>query len=157
MTVTSLDGAPRPRVTRRAEQLVVVGICVLGLALRLPGLTSGDLWADDAWLAMAARVPLREVSHLTLTTPLLSYFLAGWIRLDPSSSWWAQLPGLLASIAAIYVVWLLAVEIGVGLFARLAVTLMAACSPGAVEYSLRIKEYPSELLIGALLLYGRWS
>ena len=158
MTVTSLDGAPRPRVTRRAEQLVVVGICVLGLALRLPGLTSGDLWADDAWLAMAARVPLPEVSHLTLTTPLLSYFLAGWIRLDPSSSWWAQLPGLLASIAAIYVVWLLAVEIGVGLFARLAVTLMAACSPGAVEYSLRIKEYPSELLIGALLLYGlaRW-
>lgn len=145
-------------VISRAEKIGGAAVGLFGLALRLPGLTSGDLWADDAWLAMAARVPLREVSHVTLTTPLLSYFLAGWIRLDPSPSWWAQLPGLVMGVAAIFVVWRLAAEIGVGVFARLAVALMAASSPGAIEYSMRVKEYPSELLIGALLLLAlaRW-
>ncbi|MEI6736272.1 MAG: hypothetical protein WCL31_05040 [Actinomycetes bacterium] len=82
--------ALRPSLTRLSLPLIVL----FGLWTRLGGFSSHQLWFDDAWVAVPAKVPLGEAVHMVNTTPLFSIFMRQWILWGPDATWWAQIPAL---------------------------------------------------------------
>jgi len=150
------DMAPLPTSgkVRRLELVVCIGIILFGAAVRLPGLSGGDLWADDAWIALTAKVGLHQALQIAANTPLLGLLLRQWIAIDPGTTWFAQLLPMLAGLGAIPAVWWLARCLRAALWTKAVVALMAATAPAAILYGTRVKEYPFELLFGTLLMVG---
>jgi hypothetical protein len=142
---------------RRLDTAVVLALCGVGAALRAPGLTSTDLWFDDAWAALPAHVGLSKAIHMVVTTPLYSLALRSWIEVRPQT-WWAQLPALVLGVAGIAAVWALVRALGFSRLAAFASGVVITAGPVAVTYSTRLKEYPVDLLCACLVLWlvERW-
>jgi hypothetical protein len=134
------------------EVLGVVGLLALGALTRAHGFTSLDLWFDDAWAAMPARVGLGDAVHMVLTAPGYGLAMRSWIRLDPATTWWAQLPAYVLGLGAIPAVYALARWMRNPRWLAFAAALVVTVSPLAVQYATRVKEYPFDLLAACALL-----
>jgi len=133
--------------------VAVAGAMVVGTILRVQGLTSTDLWFDDAWAALSQRYPLATAVHMTQTTPGWSLAERQWNLLHPGVSWWAQLPQLVLGIAAIGIIAALLRWYRCPRWAVLLGTAVICVSPAAVTYSSRVKEYMADLVLSCLLLF----
>ena len=144
--------------SRRFDIAVVAGLCAVGVALRVTGLTGQDLWFDDAWAALPAHVSLGDALHMVVTTPLYTLSLRQWIILGPHDTWFAQLPALVLGVAGIAAVYALIVSLGFSRLAAFAAGAAVMAGPVTIEYSTRLKEYPSDLLCACLVLWlaDRW-
>jgi len=144
----------RLRASWLARPWIAVALAlVVGTILRLQGLTTTDLWFDDAWAALAQRYPLSTAIHMTQTTPGWSLAERQWNLLHPGVSWWAQLPQLVLGIAGIGVVAALLAWWRCPRWAVLLGTAVICVSPAAVTYSSRVKEYMADLVLSCLLLF----
>ncbi len=146
------EGSAPSAVGPRVALVVLVGICGLGAAIRAHGFTSFDLWFDDAWAATPARVGWSQAVHMVLTAPGYGLALRLWLRLDPTTTWFTQLPAFVLGLAAIPAVygllrWLRTPRVVALLFA-----LVTSVGPILVQYSTRLKEYPFDLLAACLVL-----
>ncbi len=132
----------------------LLSCCVLvGFAARMPGLTSTSLWFDDAWAALASRVPAGTATHMVVTTPLYTMAMRSWIRLDPHSTTWAQLPALVFGLLGIVAVYLLLGVYDLWRPLPLVGALVVAVSPICITYSVRVKEYAFDLVACCVLLW----
>lgn len=134
------------------DLLAMSGASLLALLVRLPGLTRGDLWTDDAWMALPSRYSAQLAGKLAVTTPLFTQLGRLWLRAWPGSTPWAQLLPLLAGVAVVPVVYLLLGRLGLRPGLRSLMAAFAAVAPAAVEYSTRFKEYSTDELLCALML-----
>lgn len=157
------NGQNGPMAVRRAaparmDVVVVLALCAFGVAIRVPGLTSRDLWFDDAWAALPAHVGIGDALRMVVTTPLYTMGLRTWIGIGPGDTWWAQLPALALGVAGIAAVYAL---VRAHRFSSLAAAISAvvvAAGPITVMYSTRVKEYSCDLLLACLVLWlvERW-
>lgn len=146
---------PHSRSVSRVSPLEIVllaALVVLGGVIRARGFTSGDLWFDDAWAAAPARAGLSAAIHMVLTAPGYGLALRSWIRLDPGTTWFAQLPAYVLGLAAIPAAWALLRRLHLPRWSALGAAAILAAGPLAVQYSTRVKEYPFDLLSACVLL-----
>src|ERR1019366_10546543 len=134
------------------ELLVLIGLVVVGAVIRAHGFTNLDLWFDDAWAAAPARVGLSKAVHMVLTAPGCGLALRSWIRIDPGTTWFAQLPAYLLSVVAIPSVWGVVRRLHLPRWTALGAAAVIAAGPLAVQYSTRVKDYPFDLLAACVLL-----
>ena len=149
-TATSAESAPRG--ASWLELAVLVALVILGAVIRAHGFTSLDLWYDDAWAAAPARVPLAKAVHMVLTAPGYGLALRTWLRFDPATTWFGQLPAFVLGVAAIPVVYALLRWFRSPRWVALAGAAVIAVGPLAVQYSTRLKEYPFDLLASCVIL-----
>ncbi len=149
---TRAGGGPAAGSVRAIEVVALVGLVVFGAVLRAHGFTSFDLWFDDAWAAMPARVGLSQAVHMVLTAPGYSLMLRTWVRLDPTTTWWAQLPAYVLGLLAIPAAWGLIRWFRAPRWAAFGAAVVVATSPVAIQYATRVKEYPFDLLSACVLL-----
>jgi hypothetical protein len=137
---------------------LLVALCAFGAAIRLPGLTTADLWFDDAWAALPAHVGWSDAVRMVTTTPLYTLALRSWLQVGPADTWWAQLPAVVLGVAGIAAVYALVRGHGLGRVAALVCAAIVAVGPVTVTYSTRVKAYPADLLFGCLVLWlaERW-
>jgi len=142
----------------RVDVAIVVGLCAFGAAIRAPGLTTQDLWFDDAWAALPAHVGIGDALRMVVTTPLYTLALRTWLIVGPHDTWYAQLPALFFGVAGIAAVYALVRAIGGSRPGASVAAAVLAVSPVAVTYSARVKEYPCDLLLACLVLWlaERW-
>ena len=135
----------------RSRAALLIGL-LIALWVRLPGLTSKDLWFDDAWAALPAREPLHNALQMVVTTP--GYTLANrlWIALSPENTWWAQLPALLFGLLGVVAITALLRQLNLSPFVQLLGAAVVVLSPTTVTYSSRVKEYAFDFLLGVVLL-----
>jgi hypothetical protein len=150
--------SPASRIVARwwvPSSLVVM--LAVGGAIRAHGFTNLDLWFDDAWAAAPARVGWSKAIHMVLTAPGYGLALRLWIRLDPATTWFLQLPAFVLSLAAIPAVYALLRWLRSPRWIAIAAALIVTVNPILVQYSTRVKEYPFDLLGACLLLaLGEW-
>ena len=139
------------RVTA-AECVGVAALLALGAYSRAHGFSNLDLWFDDAWAAMPARVGLSAAIHMVLTAPGYGLAMRSWIRLDPVTTWWAQLPAFVLGLLAIPAVYALIRWLRNPRWVALGAAVVITVSPLAVQYATRVKEYPFDLLAACALL-----
>ncbi|HEV3213585.1 MAG TPA: hypothetical protein VGZ03_09345 [Acidimicrobiales bacterium] len=152
VTARGEQPATTSRPVTAVEVAGVVGLVVLGAFSRAHGFTSLDLWFDDAWAAMPARVGVGAAVHMVLTAPGYGLAMRTWIRLDPATTWWAQLPAFALGLAAIPAVYALVRWLRNPRWVAFAAAVVVTVSPVAVQYATRVKEYPFDLLAGCVLL-----
>ena len=134
------------------ELLVLIGLVVVGAVIRAHGFTNLDLWFDDAWAAAPARVGLSKAIHMVLTAPGYGLALRSWLRLDPTTTWFGQLPAFVLSLAAIPAVFGLIRFFRFPRWIALGAATLVAMGPLTVQYATRLKEYPFDLLACCALL-----
>jgi hypothetical protein len=134
------------------EVVAIVGLLALGAYSRAHGFTSLDLWFDDAWAALPARVGLSQAIHMVLTSPGYGLAMRSWIRLDPTTTWWAQLPAFVLGLGAIPAVYALVRWLRNPRWLAFAAALVVTVSPLAIQYATRVKEYPFDLLAACAIL-----
>jgi len=150
--------AARPRAWTRTDLVAVAALCAFGAGVRIPGLTSRDLWFDDAWAALPAHVGLADALRMVVTTPLWTLALRSWIAVGPGDTWFAQLPALVLGVAGIAAVYALVRAHGLGRLGAATAAAIVAASPVAITFSTRVKEYSCDLLLACLVLWlaERW-
>lgn len=153
-----MSDAAAPSSRRLLDATVVVALCAAGAAWRAPGLTKADLWFDDAWAALPAHEPLSTALRMLVTAPGYELVLRQWIRFGNATTWWDQLPALVLGVAGIAAVYGLVRGLRYPRLAALAAGACIAAGPVTIEYSTRLKEYPSDLLCACLVLWlaERW-
>ena len=151
------NGSVRSLATRlfgdTFDRWCMVAALIVGGVVRWPGLSTTDLWFDDAWAAMPAREPIGTALHMVVTTP--GYTLANRLvlQLNPEVTWWAQLPALIAGMLGIIAIAALLRHFGASRLVIAIGTAIVVLSPTTVTYSTRVKEYAFDFLLGAVLLY----
>jgi hypothetical protein len=138
--------------TGLTEVGIVAALMALGAVIRAHGFTSGDLWFDDAWAAMPARAGLSDAIHMVLTAPGYGLALRSWIKIDPATTWFAQIPAFVIGIAAIPAVWGLLRRLHLPRWSAVGAAAILATGPLAVQYSTRVKEYPFDLFAACVIL-----
>ncbi len=156
MTDTSAS-TPRSSLLARLvgngrSRVGLVAALIAALAVRLPGLTSKDLWFDDAWAAMPARASFRDALHMVVTTPGYTLVSRLWIGLYPEATWWAQLPTLLFGLLGVVAIFCLLRYLNTSELVQWICTAIVVLSPTTVTYSTRVKEYAFDFLLGVALL-----
>jgi hypothetical protein len=142
---------PRGDVGARARLAAQAAVVAVALALRVPNLTTGELYRDDAWPALAARVDLGHAIRLGVTVPGFELFLRTWLAVSRSTLW-AQLPALAASVLGVVLAYRIAHRLGAGHVGGLVAAAVLAVSPIAVLYATRVKQYPFDALDALLLV-----
>lgn len=156
--MTVQDAPASTEATRTARRggivavAVLVALTVFGAVLRAHGFTSLDLWFDDAWAASPARVGWGSAVHMVLTAPGYGLALRLWLRLDPTTTWFGQLPAFGLSIVAIPATYALLRWFRSARAVSLLGALAVAAGPILVQYATRLKEYPFDLLAACVLL-----
>jgi len=133
--------------TKRWEVPALCLLMVFGAVIRAHGFTTKDLWFDDAWAASSARTNLSQAVHMFLTAPGYGFFQREWIRLNPLTTWWAQIPAYVFGLAAIPLTWWLVKWMKFAPWVAMGGALFMAVNPTLVLYSTRVKEYPFDLLL----------
>ena len=121
--------------------------------MRVQGLTRLGLSRDDAWAAMSSWVGIGTAWHMWVTAPAFSFLERSFIGFHPGVSWWAQIPPLVAGIAAIPGIYLLARHFGFARAVGLILALLVCVSPVCIVYSTRLKEYGTVFLMTCAVLW----
>ena len=120
--------------------------------IRATGFTRFDLWYDDAWSASPAKASFSQALHMGVAAPGYSLLQRSWIRLDPNSTSWAQVPAFVFGIVGILAIFALVRMLRFSRFMTYLTTGLVVLSPIAVTYSTRVKEYAADFILGCLLL-----
>ena len=131
----------------------ITGLLALGIWTRATGFSAYDLWFDDAWAALPAKVPLSTANHMVTTTPAYSLALREWLQLSPGSTAWAQVPSFVAGLAGIVAIFALLRYFAFRQPLPWLGALLVAVGPITSTYSTRVKEYAADLLVACALLY----
>jgi Dolichyl-phosphate-mannose-protein mannosyltransferase len=139
----------------KRQRLLLAGIVAAGLAVRLAGM--GDrLSADEGYSWLVASAPswgafLERLADYENTPPLF-YLLLTPLPLD--HEWWLRLPSLLASLAAIPVLYAIVRD----LFASTRAGLLAALGLAVAPYAVSFSNYSRAFTLAALgLLLALWA
>lgn len=152
MTTTAARQESSPTGHRRAALLVLALITVVGAVVRATGLGSAGLFYDDAWFALPSRVGIGTAMKMVVTTPGYTLLQDAWISAGPSGNAWPKvLPFLLGVLAAPAGYWL-SRRYEMPRWVALCVAGLLAAAPAAIEYSVRVKEYEADLLLGVAVL-----
>src|ERR1700679_1649795 len=116
--------APTNRLHRGTTTVILLVLIGAGTAMRVQGLTSLGFYRDDAWAAMSSRVGLGTAWHMWVTAPRFSLLERSVIGLGPGTTWWAQIPPLVAGVAAIPAMYFLARHVGFQRVAGLVLALL---------------------------------
>ena len=157
MTALQVNNIPMAWLTdreRRTRWLSVLAIMSLGVVLRLWSPKFGeDLWYDETFSLMTAKLPLGEMMHRLVlggesSPPLYTLLLHFWIKLGTSDEHIKLLSVLFgtASVAAIY---LLASRLG-NHMAALVSCLLLSVSESAIHYSIEARAYSLFLFLSLL-------
>ena len=144
---------PSERLGRRGVvPVLLVVITLVGAVVRSTGLTSAGLFYDDAWFALPARVDMGTALKMVVTTPGYTMLQSAWISLGPAGNTWPKvLPFILGALAAPAGYWL-SRRLALPRWAALVAAGLLAAAPAAIEYSVRVKEYEADLLLGVVVL-----
>lgn len=139
------------------EWLVPVGLTLIGAALRLTSPGLGSLWRDEGRFLSTTELPgaadIVRFLHYHESHPPLFYLLMHWWRaLAGPSEAAAKVPGVVVSLAAIPVVYLIGRR-AFGRGAALVAALIMAVAPGVVFWSVQIRPYA---LLSLLALWSCW-
>lgn len=138
----------------RIERAALLGLVVLGAALRLATLGGDSLWFDEAATYHLVQGSVRDILAANAagnSAPPLYPLLLGLVTGPDASEAMLRAPAAVAGIAAIPLVWLLAREFVVGYYA-LVPPLLVALSPVQIEYSQEVREYSLAFCTACLLL-----
>lgn len=139
-----VNAQPKERL-RWSELPAVALLVVVALWIRFPGLSTHNLYRDDAWPALAIKTGLGQTVRMGVTTPGFEVFLRTWLGVSRSTPW-AQAPALVASLAAVAAVYALARWLGCGRAAALLAAGILTLSPINVLYATRVKPYSLDAL-----------
>ena len=147
---------------------LLVAIALLGLALRLPHLSSRSLWLDEAYSAWFAAQPLHTLwtsVPLYETHPPMYYtLLKGWTALFGQSEAALRAPSVLAGVVTVVLLALAGRALRAGPFgdrAALLAAFLLAINQGAVYHAQQARPYALEALaasaaiLSALILLQR--
>lgn len=139
------------------DAAVVVLLVGLALALRWPALSPSSLWLDDAWKSLVVHADgLEDLRLITLTAPGFTALLWGWLALVGFSELAAQMPALLAGLAAPPLLYAGGVSLGWPRWAAGVAGLLVAVAPGHITYSTRVRQFTLEALLAVALLWLGW-
>ncbi len=142
------------RVLRRDSSFYigVVTITFFGLLVRIPTLSHGSLFRDDAWVALTSRVSLGTAWRMVGTAPGFTLFERWWVGLTAPSTYLAQLPTLLISTLAIALIALIVRWWGFSRHAALLAAIVMAVGRTNINYATHLKPYAHDLVAAALIL-----
>jgi uncharacterized membrane protein len=147
------DGTGRGQ---RFGAMAMVGIVVLGLALRLWRLGAPSLWNDELFTRYYAAAGLRFLwttgFGIETTPPTYYTLLMGWMKLAGTSEFALRLPSVIASTLAIPLVGLLGRDAGGWGCGLLAALIFAVC-PMELYYAQEARAYAFMLLPLAAMLW----
>jgi hypothetical protein len=142
----------RQSALRTGELVALAGIVVIGMWLRMAGLTSHGLWRDDAWVALSGRVSIATALRMGATAPGFTLIERAWILFDPASSRWAQLLPLVLGGVGIVAMFCLARYLRLSVWLSLGTAALIALSPVAIAYSTHVKQYSADLVLACALM-----
>ena len=128
-------------------------LVLFGALIRVHGLTSGSLFTDDAWVAITNHESFSTALRMLVTTPGFTLFERSWSGLAPHTTWFIQLPSLVASLAGIVAVYALCRYFQFEAWISLVAASIIAISAEATAFATHIKPYPFDLLTAACLLW----
>ena len=152
MTDTGTTASPGHLARRGVVPALLVAITLAGAIVRSTGLSDAGLFYDDAWFALPARVGIGTALKMVVTTPGYTLLQSAWISMGPTGNLWPKvLPFVLGVLAAPAGYWL-SRRLSLPRWAALVSAGLLAAAPAAIEYSVRVKEYEFDLLLGVLVL-----
>jgi uncharacterized membrane protein len=141
-----------------------VVIVAVGAALRLLWLGAAEFWYDEASSVLFARLPFWQMVQVTATDthpPLFYAVLWAWGRVFGWGEWSMRLPSMLASTAALWVVWQTSGALGLGRGVRLVGLSILAVAQTQLIYAQEARMYGLLELECALVMWGmttrRWG
>ena len=137
-------------------RLPLLGILLLGFALRTYRLAGGSIWWDEGWTAWLARQAPGEIAAITAADvhPPLSYWLlSGWRFLLGDSEFALRLLSVFAGFLTVVAAYLLARAVA-GRLAALLAALVLALSLFDISWSQEIRMYALAALWGGLALWA---
>jgi uncharacterized membrane protein len=151
------------KTLRRIDWWPVV-IVAVGAALRLLWLGAAEFWYDEASSVLFARLPFWQMVQVTATDthpPLFYAVLWAWGRVFGWGEWSMRLPSMLASTAALWVVWQTSGALGLGRGVRLVGLSILAVAQTQLIYAQEARMYGLLELECALVMWGmttrRWG
>ena len=134
------------------EIVALTSILGLGLWTRIPGFSRYDLWFDDAWAALPAKVSFASANKMVATTPAYSLAMRSWLQLGPDSTVWAQIPSFVFALFGIVAIYVLVRHFAFSRTLGALAALVIAAGPVTSLYATRVKEYAADFLIACLIL-----
>ena len=141
----------------------VWGIGLLALALRVWQLGAAQLWYDESFTLLVARLDIPRLVQATAgdVHPPLWYLIEwGMIRLLGATPWALRLPSLVASVLSILAAWRLALQLPISRPALLGVLAFLAINSTQIWYAQEARMYALlELLVILQILFllqRRW-
>jgi hypothetical protein len=139
----------------RWDVVVVVALVAVGIGLRAPGLGPSSLWIDDAWVAFAHRAGYGDLTEIGLSAPGFSLLLKIWFEIVGFTEVSAQVVPFAAAIVAPPLAYVI-LRYRVGAAVALAGASWLLLAPVHVEYSTRVKQYSTEVVLALLLVHLSW-
>lgn len=132
-------------------------ILAVGLGIRLYQLGTAPFWYDEAYSALVAGRPLGGLLTATagdVHPPL--YYLILWPlgQMGIRAEWAYRLPSLMASLAAIWVLWMILERLAWPASARIAAAAMMALAPAQLHYAQEARMYAILVLLVLLAYYA---
>ena len=139
----------------RGDVVVVVPLVAVAIGLRAPGLGPSSLWIDDAWVAFAHRAGYADLTEIGLSAPGFSLLLKIWFEIVGFTEVSAQVVPFAAAIVAPPLAYVI-LRYRVGAAVALAGASWLLLAPVHVEYSTRVKQYSTEVVLALLLVHLSW-
>ncbi len=139
-----------------AAWAVVGAASLYGCYLRSVDLAPDSLWLDDVWVAVLSRAPsLRDfLAHGSSSPPFFNAVVTLCIWLLPGRELAAQIFPFVCANLAIALTAFAAYRVSRRAWAGAAAAVIVACHPAAIEYSARVKQYSSDMLVAAAHVAG---
>ena len=142
---------------RRTRWLSITAIMALGVLLRLWSPKFGeDLWYDEIFSLMTAKLPIGEMAHRLLlggesSPPLYTLLLHFWIKLGSSDAY-IKLLSVLFGTASLWVIYILTSRVANHL-AALGSCLLLSVSESFIQYSIEARAYALFTFLSLLSTY----
>lgn len=135
---------------------VLIGLLVLGYALRIHRLQNRGVWWDEGWSVFVARGSPGDVVRQTATDrhpPLYFLLLHSWTRAVGDGEFAARLPSVMVGTLVIAATFTLTRRVG-GIKAALLAALVVAVSRFAIGWSQEIRQYILASLLAVLAIWA---
>ena len=132
-------------------------ILIFAATLRISQLEPSSLWFDDAWVALVARIPASQISHIGMTTFGFDAILWSWFQLVGFSEISAKLIPFVAGCLGPLAVYAMAIRKGVGWIPGVIAASILVVAPMNVQYAATVKQYTSEALLTVLVIWLAWA
>ncbi len=138
----------------RCDGLVLFLLALMPLLLVLPSLSPFSLYRDDAWQALATRVPWSsDLFRVSVTAPGFAAVLRAWCGLTGTSELALQVPAVVGGVLGPPVLFLLGRRLGFSRVAAFLAGLLLAVGPTHVAYSARVKPYTLDAVFSVGLIF----